>query len=66
MVKNISPPAWNDGKIRAFKPQSGAAMYTIHDAHKQGVTAIATTSDSSRIVSGGGEGQVRLDFFLTF
>ena len=40
-------------------------MYTIHDAHKQGVTAIATTSDSSRIVSGGGEGQVSYDFFLT-
>ncbi|XP_063681556.1 cilia- and flagella-associated protein 52-like [Bolinopsis microptera] len=52
--------AWNDGKIRAFKPQSGAALYTIHDAHKQGVTAIATTSNSSRIVSGGGEGQVRV------
>jgi len=52
--------AWNDGKIRAFKPQSGALLYTIHDAHKQGVTAIATTSDSKRIVSGGGEGQVRV------
>lgn len=52
--------AWNDGKIRAFKPQSGALLYTIHDAHKQGVTAISTTSDSKRIVSGGGEGQVRV------
>lgn len=52
--------AWNDGKIRAFKPQSGQELYTIHDAHKQGVTAIATTSDSKRIVSGGGEGQVRV------
>eukprot|EP00116_Pleurobrachia_bachei_P007216 sb/3467478/ len=52
--------AWNDGKIRAFKPESGTELYTIHDAHKQGVTAIATTNDSSRIVSGGGEGQVRV------
>lgn len=26
---------WNDGKIRAFHPQSGKAMYTIHDAHSK-------------------------------
>ena len=34
--------------------------YTIHDAHNKGVTAIATTSDCKRIISGGGEGQVRV------
>lgn len=51
---------WNDGKIRAFYPESGQPMYTIHDAHNKGVTALATLSHSRTIVSGGGEGQVRL------
>ena len=51
---------WDDGKIRAFTPQTGKPMYTINDSHNKGVTAIATTSDSTRIVSGGGEGEVRV------
>jgi WD40 repeat protein len=52
--------AWDDGKIRAFYPQSGKPMYTISDAHNKGVTALACTSDSRTVVSGGGEGQVRV------
>lgn len=52
--------AWGDGKIRAFTPESGKLLYTIHDAHHKGVTAIASTSNSRRIISGGGEGQVRV------
>ncbi|ORY53214.1 WD40 repeat-like protein [Rhizoclosmatium globosum] len=32
---------WNDGKIRAFGPQSGRLQYEIHDAHKRSVTALA-------------------------
>lgn len=35
-------------------------MFEIVDAHKQGVTALAVTSDSRRLVTGGGEGQVRV------
>ncbi|XP_037830552.1 cilia- and flagella-associated protein 52 isoform X2 [Kryptolebias marmoratus] len=52
--------AWNDGKIRVFAPKSGQLMLVIDHAHKMGVTAIAGTNDSKRIVSGGGEGQVRV------
>ncbi|XP_043924725.1 cilia- and flagella-associated protein 52 [Protopterus annectens] len=52
--------AWNDGKIRAFTPESGRPMYTINNAHSMGVTAVATTSDSRKIISGGGEGQIRV------
>ncbi|KAM6376747.1 cilia- and flagella-associated protein 52 [Pluvialis apricaria] len=52
--------AWNDGKIRAFTPETGRLMYMINHAHSLGVTAIAATSDSKRIISGGGEGQVRV------
>ena len=33
-------------------------MYVINNAHRIGVTAIATTSDCKRIISGGGEGEV--------
>ncbi|XP_048821109.1 cilia- and flagella-associated protein 52 isoform X1 [Lagopus muta] len=52
--------AWNDGKIRAFMPESGREKYVINNAHSLGVTAIAATNDCKRILSGGGEGQVRL------
>ena len=51
---------WNDGKIRAFLPQSGQLMYVINDAHNHGCTAIAATSDSQRLVSGGMEGEIRI------
>lgn len=47
---------WSDGKIRAFGPQSGKLLFTIHDAHHKAVTALAATSDSRRIISGGEEG----------
>ncbi|KAM7008827.1 cilia- and flagella-associated protein 52 [Tautogolabrus adspersus] len=52
--------AWNDGKIRVFAPESGRLMIIIPNAHRMGVTAIAGTRSCRRIVSGGGEGQVRV------
>lgn len=51
---------WDDGKIRCFLPESGKLMFAINDAHQRGVTAVAMTSDCRRIISGGGEGQVRV------
>ena len=51
---------WSDGKIRAFGPQTGKLLYTIPDAHPQGVTAITGTSNSTCVISGGGEGMVRV------
>lgn len=52
---------WSDGKIRAFLPQSGKLAYVINDAHKTlEVTAIATSVDCSKIVSGGIDGEIRL------
>jgi WD40 repeat protein len=51
---------WSDGKIRAFKPQTGKLMFAINDAHRDGVTAIAVTKDNQRIISGGQAGQVRV------
>ena len=51
---------WNDGKIRAFLPQSGKLFYTISEAHKGQVTAIAGLGDSKKLVSGGVEGEIRI------
>lgn len=51
---------WSDGKLRAFLPQSGKLLYVINDGHKNGVTALAMSSDCGRIVSGGMEGEVRI------
>jgi len=51
---------WNDGKVRAFLPQSGKLFYAINDAHNHGVTALCPTHDCQRIISGGMEGEVRI------
>ncbi|ESO89136.1 hypothetical protein LOTGIDRAFT_105926 [Lottia gigantea] len=56
--------AWADGKIRGYgfavKSNDIKECLTIGEAHNKGVTAIACTSDGHGIISGGGEGQVRL------
>ncbi|KAM9819627.1 cilia- and flagella-associated protein 52 [Syngnathus typhle] len=49
---------WNDGKIRIFAPQSGRLMLVIHNAHRNGVTAIKGSRDCKKIVSGGQDGTV--------
>jgi WD40 repeat protein len=51
---------WSDGKIRAFKPQTGKLKYAINDAHKDGVTAICCTNQPGIIISGGEAGMVRV------
>jgi len=51
---------WHDGKIRAFLPQSGKLLFCINDAHINGVTAITSTSDNEKIVSGGMNGEIRI------
>lgn len=51
---------WDDGRIRAFFPESGKEFYRINDAHNLGVTALASTSCNTRIISGGGDGKVRV------
>lgn len=53
---------WDDGKIRAFTPESGKLAYTIPNAHQNGVTAINCMKEegSSSFISGGADGRVRL------
>lgn len=51
---------WDDGKIRAFLPQSGKLQWVIPDAHSDAVTALSFTNDCQRIVTGGRDGRVRV------
>jgi len=55
---------WDDGKIRAFYPETGRMKFVIPDAHTEKVTAIAIADNDARspwrIVSGGAEGRVRI------
>jgi WD40 repeat protein len=55
---------WDDGKIRAFYPESGRMKFVIPDAHTEKVTALAVADNDARapwrIISGGAEGRVRV------
>jgi hypothetical protein len=35
-------------------------MYVINDAHNHGVTAMASTTDCTKLVTGGMEGEIRV------
>ncbi|XP_025190982.1 cilia- and flagella-associated protein 52-like [Melanaphis sacchari] len=52
--------SWNDGRIRSFTPETGRPLYTIHNCHNNGVSAIAMCKDGVKLISGGGDGQVRV------
>ena len=55
---------WDDGKIRAFYPETGRMKFVIPDAHTEKVTAVAVADNDARapwrIISGGAEGRVRI------
>ena len=46
--------------MKAFAPESGKMCWEIPNAHTHEVTAIAATSDGRRVISGGGEGNVKV------
>ena len=51
---------WDDGKVRVFLPQSGKLARVIANAHEEGVSAIACTTSTRDLVSGGGDGRLRI------
>ena len=51
---------WNDGKVRAFYPESGRLMFTIHNCHKGSVTALDISNDNKKLVTGGTDSNVRI------
>jgi len=52
--------SWDDGNIRIFTPETGRLLYAINNCHNKGVSAIAMSKDGRKLLSGGGEGQVRV------
>jgi len=58
---NLIVSGWDDGLIRAFSPESGKLRFVITDAHpaEGGVRSLAM-DDNDVIVSGGGDGRVRV------
>ncbi|ABO97220.1 predicted protein [Ostreococcus lucimarinus CCE9901] len=50
---------WDDGKIRAHDRETGELFFVAANAHDK-VTALRGMKDSSGIISGGSEGNVRL------
>jgi len=51
---------WDDGCIRAFAPESGKKICEVFDANGKGVTAIAPFNSLPKLITGGGDGQVRV------
>jgi len=52
--------AWHDGKLRAYLPESGRLIYEVPHAHHLDATAVVLTDSNRQIISGGGEGGVRV------
>jgi WD40 repeat protein len=52
--------AWNDGKLRAYLPESGRLIYDVPHAHHLDATAVVITDCNRKIISGGAEGQIRV------
>eukprot|EP00697_Spironema_sp_BW2_P001386 gnl/Spiro4/11853_TR6255_c0_g1_i1.p1 gnl/Spiro4/11853_TR6255_c0_g1~~gnl/Spiro4/11853_TR6255_c0_g1_i1.p1 ORF type:complete len:753 (-),score=171.46 gnl/Spiro4/11853_TR6255_c0_g1_i1:44-2206(-) len=50
---------WDDGKVRAYSPETGRPLWIIHDAHPSGVTALCPSNDCSFLMTGGADGMVR-------
>jgi len=52
--------AWHDGKLRAYLPESGKVIYEVPHAHHLDATAVVVTDNNRQIISGGGEGAIRV------
>lgn len=71
LCANVTPSGstlisgWDDGKVRAFYPESGRMKFIISNAHAEKVSAIAVADDDMggrpfRVITGGSEGCLRV------
>jgi WD40 repeat protein len=51
---------WTDGRIRAHDAEKGGPLWLIDHAHRGGVTALQLASNQRFVMTGGGEGDVRV------
>jgi WD40 repeat protein len=49
---------WDDGRIRAYYPESGRPFYTMDNAYGGAVTALAAFADCRHVISGSNLGHV--------
>jgi len=49
---------WDDGRIRAYYPESGRPFYLMDNAYGGSVTALETLSDCRHVISGSNLGHV--------
>ncbi|KAH8045685.1 WD repeat-containing protein [Aureococcus anophagefferens] len=51
---------WSDGKIRAHESDTSTPLWLIDHAHRGGVSALVLANNQRFIMTGGGEGDVRV------
>lgn len=51
---------WSDGKIRTFRSENSEPLWTIDQAHQNGVTALCMSFNNKFFVTGGMQGEVRV------
>lgn len=51
---------WSDDKIRSFRVDNCEALWTIDNAHKNGVTSLCMSHNFKFLATGGGGGDVRV------
>mmetsp|Transcript_46052 Transcript_46052/g.128074 ORF Transcript_46052/g.128074 Transcript_46052/m.128074 type:complete len:628 (-) Transcript_46052:499-2382(-) len=51
---------WEDGRVRAHESDSGQFLWLIDQAHRAGVSALCLSNNERYIMTGGGEGDVRI------
>lgn len=51
---------WSDGRIRSFRIDTCEPLWTIDNAHNNGVSALCLSYNQKFICSGGNEGEVRV------
>ena len=56
----LARAGWSDGKIRAHESDTGSPLWLIDNAHRGGVTALVLSHNQRYIMTGGGEGDVRV------
>lgn len=51
---------WSDGQIRCHSAEDGHELFSIRDAHTDGVTDIKFSNNERFVISGGEQGDVRV------
>jgi WD40 repeat protein len=56
----VALTGWEDGKLRAHDVEDGALLWVLDHVHRGGVCALGVSHNGKFLVTGGGEGDVRV------